>query len=100
MLAGRDVRRVQPGWPLSSVSARKFDSHARRMIMRFVLIALLAVSAFGQPARRALLIGIDDYTASALPVVKTIEHRGWPDLQGSANDVRILSEMLVLRYGL
>ncbi|PYQ31746.1 MAG: hypothetical protein DMF56_01155 [Acidobacteria bacterium] len=67
--------------------------------MRFLLIALLAVSASAQPAKRALLIGIDDYTASTIPVVKTVEHRGWPDLQGSANDVRILSEMLVLRYG-
>src|ERR1044071_640898 len=70
-----------------------------RMTMRFLLIALLAVTASAQPAKRALLIGIDDYTASTIPIVKTVEHRGWPDLQGAANDVRVLSEMLVLRYG-
>ncbi len=62
-------------------------------------IALLAVSAAGQPARRALLIGIDDYTASTLPAAGPVEHRGWPDLRGAANDVRILTDMLVLRHG-
>lgn len=67
--------------------------------MRLFLIAFLAVSAAAQPAKRALLIGVDDYTASTLPVVKTIAHRGWPDLRGAANDVRILADMLVLRYG-
>lgn len=67
--------------------------------MRLALILLLAVSATAQPAKRALLIGIDDYTASSLPVVGPKQHRGWPDLQGAANDVRILSELLVLRYG-
>jgi hypothetical protein len=67
--------------------------------MRFLFMALLAVTASAQPAKRALLIGIDDYTASTIPIVKTVEHRGWPDLQGAANDVRVLSEMLVLRYG-
>lgn len=63
------------------------------------IITLAAVSATAQPARRALLIGIDDYTASTLPAAGPKQHRGWPDLQGAANDVRILSEMLVLRYG-
>lgn len=68
--------------------------------MRFALIALLAVSATAQPARRALLIGIDDYTASSLPMVSAVrQHPGWPDLRGAANDVRILSDLLVLRYG-
>lgn len=71
--------------------------------MRFaqlLLACLLAVSAIAQqPAKRALLIGIDDYTASTLPAITPTPHRGWPDLQGATNDVRILSEMLVLRYG-
>jgi hypothetical protein len=62
-------------------------------------ITFITVSATAQPARRALLIGIDDYTASTLPAAGPKQHRGWPDLQGAANDVRILSEMLVLRYG-
>ena len=69
------------------------------MTLRFLLIAMLAISATGQPVRRALLIGIDDYTASTLPVLKPVEHRGWPDLQGAANDVPILADMLVLRHG-
>lgn len=68
-------------------------------LSRLAFIALLAVSAAAQPARRALLIGIDDYTASTLPAAGPKQHRGWPDLQGAANDVGILAEMLVRRYG-
>ena len=51
--------------------------------------------------RRALLIGIDDYTASTLPRVGPVDpgrERGWPDLKGAANDVDLLAELL-LRYG-
>lgn len=70
-----------------------------RMIVRLAFIALLAFSATAEPARRALLIGIDDYTASTLPAVSGVQHRGWPDLKGAANDVRILADMLVLLYG-
>lgn len=69
--------------------------------MRLAILALLTmltVSATAQPSRRALLIGIDDYTASTLPPAGPKQHRGWPDLQGAANDVRILAEMLVLRH--
>ncbi|HYC90981.1 MAG TPA: caspase family protein [Thermoanaerobaculia bacterium] len=72
------------------------------MFVRIALIALLAASAHAQPARRALLIGIDDYTASTLPRVAQVppdRERGWPDLKGAANDVALLEEMLVLRYG-
>ena len=68
----------------------------------YLLIALMTVAAHAQPARRALLIGIDDYTASTLPhVAQTTpeRQRGWPDLKGAANDVAILEEMLVLLYG-
>lgn len=68
-------------------------------LVTLAFLALIAVSATAQPARRALLIGIDDYTASTLPAVGPKQHRGWPDLQGAANDARILGEMLVLRYG-
>lgn len=71
------------------------------MFIRIVLIALLATTAHAQPERRALLIGIDDYTASTLPRVaqRPDRERGWPDLEGAANDVALLEEMLVLRYG-
>ena len=71
------------------------------MLARIFCIALLAASVHAQPARRALLIGIDDYTASTLPQVadRPDRERGWPDLRGAANDVALLEEMLVLRYG-
>jgi Caspase domain len=68
-------------------------------LARLAFITLLSVSATAQPVRRAVLIGIDDYTASTLPAVSPVEHRGWPDLRGAANDVRILTDMLVLRHG-
>jgi uncharacterized caspase-like protein len=67
-----------------------------------ILLLLFAAAMQAQPARRALLIGIDDYTASTLPrVAKTPpdRERGWPDLKGSVNDVELLEEMLVLSYG-
>lgn len=51
--------------------------------------------------RRALLIGIDDYTASRLgrPRVDPPPDRDWLDLAGPVNDTGILRQMLVLRYG-
>jgi hypothetical protein len=76
--------------------------------IRFALVlttsALLAVLANARPTphRRALLIGIDDYTASRIthpPTALPKDDRGWPDLRGAANDVDILREMLVLLYG-
>ncbi|MGZ5442213.1 MAG: caspase family protein [Thermoanaerobaculia bacterium] len=55
-----------------------------------------------EAARRALIIGIDDYTASGLrgePGAGAVPGREWPDLPGPANDVHAMAEMLVLRYG-
>ncbi|HEY0158224.1 MAG TPA: caspase family protein [Thermoanaerobaculia bacterium] len=63
---------------------------------------LLAVSLRAQPVRRALLIGIDDYSATTLPRVGPLDparERGFPDLKGAANDAGILAALLVLRYG-
>jgi hypothetical protein len=71
----------------------------RTAFLAFLACIAFAVPANGQPARRALLIGIDDYTASTIPDVRVVQHRGWPDLRGAANDVSILADMLVLRYG-
>ena len=68
-------------------------------LTRLAFLILLTVPATAEPARRALLIGIDDYTASTLPAAGPTEHRGWPDLRGAANDVHILADMLVLLYG-
>ncbi len=65
----------------------------------FALLVLLVLTAEAQPTRRALLIGIDDYTASAIPGPQSRLARGWSDLKGAANDAGILAEMLVLLHG-
>jgi hypothetical protein len=55
--------------------------------------------------RRALLVGIADYSASHLPLpagCKTSSPapgRDWPELGGPVHDVRAMQEMLVARYG-
>ncbi len=69
---------------------------------RLLFLALLInVSAAAQvaPRKRAVLIGIDDYSASGIPAVASTDHRGWPDLKGAANDTGILREMLVSTFG-
>lgn len=63
-------------------------------------VAVLTVDV--EAARRALLIGIDDYTASRLRgnhAAGAVPGREWPDLPGPVNDVEAMAEMLVLRYG-
>lgn len=55
-----------------------------------------------RPPRRALLIGIDDYSASGIQRrsgLRPADSRGWPPLRGAVRDVDHLREMLVLRYG-
>jgi uncharacterized caspase-like protein len=69
------------------------------------LCALLAAGVVdAQPAgrRRALLIGINDYTATRLGTRTrpgTLPPRDWPNLAGTVNDVTAIQEMLVLVYG-
>ncbi|HYC60324.1 MAG TPA: caspase family protein [Thermoanaerobaculia bacterium] len=67
------------------------------------LYVLLAGTMAAQtvPKRRALLIGINDYTASRLGPRKeaTPPARDWPNLKGAANDAAAMEEMLVLLYG-
>jgi hypothetical protein len=50
--------------------------------------------------RRALLIGINDYTASRLPRTRPgpSPGRDWPNLSGSVNDVAAIRDMLILVY--
>lgn len=72
--------------------------------MRSLLVLVTAYCLFSPfveaaPRRRALLIGIDDYSASTLPRRANSNDRGWPDLKGAANDARILAEMLIHAYG-
>ena len=68
-----------------------------------VLCVVLAASALHAQSgrRRALLIGINDYTASRLGAKKpgAIPPRDWPNLNGAVNDVRTIQEMLQLVYG-
>jgi len=56
-----------------------------------------------QPAgrRRALLVGIDDYSASHFdvqPRLPPVPGRDWPNLKGAAGDAGLLEEMLGLIY--
>lgn len=53
------------------------------------------------PTRRAVLIGIDDYSASRIARRgrEPVQDRAWPTLRGAGRDVDLLREMLVLRYG-
>jgi len=54
-----------------------------------------------RPAKRAVLVGINDYTASSFPAPDTapLPDRDWEDLQGAVTDVGILRDLLISRYG-
>ncbi|HEX8251926.1 MAG TPA: caspase family protein, partial [Thermoanaerobaculia bacterium] len=74
--------------------------------MTVLLAALTLCAACSSDAeqspgkRRALLIGIDDYTASRLPKLRSpVPERDWPNLKGGVNDIAAMKEMLVLLYG-
>jgi hypothetical protein len=52
--------------------------------------------------RRALLIGINDYSASTIsarPLAPPAPGRDWPNLSGAVTDAGILQQMLPLLYG-
>ncbi|MCU1350534.1 MAG: peptidase caspase catalytic subunit p20 [Acidobacteria bacterium] len=53
------------------------------------------------PEKRAVLIGINDYTASSLPAPATAPppDRDWEDLQGAVTDAGILRDLLISGYG-
>jgi hypothetical protein len=61
--------------------------------------AVLHVDA--APHLRALLVGINDYTASSLPRSQAppAPGRDWPNLGGAVNDVNTMRDMLVALYG-
>jgi uncharacterized caspase-like protein len=64
------------------------------------LLVLCALAPHADAARRALLIGINDYSASTLgPPIAMPPDRDWPDLKGAVNDAQALQHMLVLLYG-
>jgi uncharacterized caspase-like protein len=67
-------------------------------VLAFLL--LLAIAAGTQAgSRRALLIGINDYSASRLGAPRTAApDRDWADLNGAVNDAEGMREMLQLLY--
>lgn len=72
--------------------------------MKHILLTALCVlapaSAIAE-SRRALLIGINDYSASRIRATGKAGAPGreWPDLRGPVNDVTALREVLVSAYG-
>lgn len=76
-----------------------------RLTLRIAVLALLILTmtahAQTRGRRRALLIAINDYTASTIPQIPNAprEKRDWADLTGCVNDATILRTMLVHQYG-
>ncbi|HEX7680417.1 MAG TPA: caspase family protein, partial [Thermoanaerobaculia bacterium] len=65
----------------------------------FVLM-MVAATAAAAPHRLALLIGINDYTASRLTAIRAAApDRDWPNLAGAVNDTAAMRELLVLLRG-
>ncbi|HEX7152513.1 MAG TPA: caspase family protein [Thermoanaerobaculia bacterium] len=62
-----------------------------------LLMAAAAERAAHPTQKRALLVGINDYSASTLPVQSDAPDRGWPSLLGAVNDVTTLRELLLAR---
>lgn len=74
----------------------------RRTILAPLAILLSCCTLSGEPARkRALLIGINDYSASRLtrPPGPPAPPRAWTNLDGAVNDVGYLRGLLLHRYG-
>ena len=51
------------------------------------------------PARRAVLVGIDDYSATTLHRVAPSPPRDWVNLTGAVNDVTAMHDLLLGAYG-
>lgn len=65
-----------------------------------IAFALFAPLAAATPHRSALLIGINDYTASRLTRIRAAApDRDWPNLSGAVNDTIAMRELLVLLRG-
>ena len=65
-----------------------------------IVVALVASTAIAAPRRFALLIGINDYTASRLTTIRApAPERDWPNLSGAVNDADAMRELLVLLRG-
>lgn len=66
-----------------------------------LVLAICAPTFMHAAAKRALLIGINDYSASRLgvPRVPPAPDRDWRDLRGAVRDAEAMREMLVALYG-
>jgi len=63
-------------------------------------LALFATTAAAAPHRSALLVGINDYSASRLTAIRApAPERDWPNLAGAVNDTAALRDLLVLLHG-
>jgi hypothetical protein len=74
----------------------------RRTTVAALLALALTLPAFAQPSRQhALLIGINDYTASRLNALEPIQPpaRNIPNLDGAINDVELMHEVVQYSYG-
>ena len=74
----------------------------RRLIAALVLsILTTTLSAAPRGSRRALLIGINDYSAAPAPGLRDSRApaRDWTNLDGAVNDVRLVRDILVARHG-
>jgi hypothetical protein len=71
--------------------------------VRYIVFLSLwsAVVMAAPPHRRALLVGINDYSASHLPHGRTppVADRGLVNLAGAVNDITTMRDMLVQSYG-
>jgi hypothetical protein len=73
------------------------SSHRRRWLLPFLVIAaILAQDTNAEQTRRALIIGINDYSSGG----NGSGGRGkWTDLDGAVNDVEGLKAILISKYG-
>ena len=75
--------------------------NGRRLIAALAL-AILATTLCAAPrsSRRALLVGINDYAALAPAAGEPrAPGRDWANLDGAVNDVRLMRDILMARYG-
>lgn len=72
-----------------------------RTAVAVVIAAMFAMRTFAQPHRHALLIGINDYSASHLPPthLEPVPGRDWANLDGALNDVLIMRDLLLSLKG-
>ncbi len=92
---------MQDTIPCETCLERAGEIPIRLSLVSIVLFAALTVNAQPAGRRRAVLVGINDYTASRLGARKSAgaPSRDWPNLTGAVNDVQAFTEMLVLLYG-